>query len=223
MQAPMITTTTTLPCVASCVTAAATATAVVVGGMGEHAMLSRRFDNSENAAMVDKVKGQNSADGDADVDGVVVVKVGLKIGRKMVVKRGNSSKLLSFFSPFFSKRSKKKKIFFLKIVWFFFLETSTTATTMSGSSPAGDEDDDDDEDEDDADGYDKYDGGVKLARSNTVNDNDNENTAMEKEADAKNTILLRGMSYYKTFFPLFSLLFCLSLSLSMCVCVCIMF
>lgn len=74
-------------------------------------MLSRRFDNSENAAMVDKVKGQNGADGDADVDGVVVVKVGLKIGRKMVVKRGNSSKLLSFFPP---------PLFFLKIVWFFF-------------------------------------------------------------------------------------------------------
>ena len=100
---------------------------------------------------------------------------------------------------------------------------------MSGSSPGGggggggtgaqyehedDEDeDDDDDDDDDADGYDKYDGGVKLARSNTVNDIDNENTAMEKEADAKNTILLRGMSYYKPFFPLFSLLFCLSLSL----------
>lgn len=73
-------------------------------------MLSRRFDNSENAAMVDKVKGQNGADGDADVDGVVVVKVGLKIGRKMVVKRGNSSKLLSFFFlPFFPN---VQKIFF---------------------------------------------------------------------------------------------------------------
>ena len=96
---------------------------------------------------------------------------------------------------------------------------------MSGSSPAGggaQYEHEDDEDEDDADGYDKYDGGVKLARSNTVNDNDNENTAMEKEADAKNTILLRGMSYYKTFFPLFSLLFCLSLSLSLYMCVCVL-
>lgn len=95
---------------------------------------------------------------------------------------------------------------------------------MSGSSPGGggggaqyeheDDEDEDDDDDDNADGYDKYDGGVKLARSNTVNDIDNENTAMEKEADAKNTILLRGMSYYKPFFPLFSLLFSLSLSLS---------
>lgn len=98
MQAPMTTTTSTstLPCVASCATAAA----IAVGGMAEQAMLSHFDSSNKNAAVVvGKVKGQNGADGnddDDDDDGgvVVVAKMGLKIGRKMVVwgAGGNSSK-----------------------------------------------------------------------------------------------------------------------------------
>lgn len=55
----------------------------------------------------------------------------------------------------------------------------------------------------DEDGYDDkhHDGGVKLARSNTVNEN-NDGTAMDKEGgpDAKNPIRLRGIVTFS--FPL---------------------
>lgn len=96
MQAPMTTTTTatstsTLPYVASCVTAAA----IAVGGMAEqHAMLSHFDSSNKNAAVVvGNVKGQNGADGNDDGGVVVVAKIGLKTGRKMVVLGGgNSSK-----------------------------------------------------------------------------------------------------------------------------------
>lgn len=103
-------------------------------------------------------------------------------------------------------------VFFL----FFWLESSTKITTTTTTAPfmsdsyAGGADADagvadaagardaqyKHEDDEDEDGYDDkhQDGGVKLARSNPANEN-NDGTAMDKEGgpDAKNTILLRGI------------------------------
>lgn len=93
---------------------------------------------------------------------------------------------------------------------FFSVGTSTRTTTtrfMSGSYAAGaDADAGGGGADEDEDGYDDkhHDGGVKLARSNTVNKN-NDGTAMDKEGgpDAKNVIRLRGIVTFS--FPLIPL------------------
>lgn len=83
------------------------------------------------------------------------------------------------------------------------------------------------EDDEDEDGYNNkhQDGGVKLARSNPANEN-NDGTAMDKEGgpDAKNTILLRGIVTFSfppnpTPPPLHSFPVCVRVCVCVCACV----